>query len=325
MSSKLSRRELLSLGAGVALGGSMTLRQLLAQNAAPLTPTALPTRLLGQTELRVTIFGLGGASSKTPLQNGPRETAVALVERAVDLGVNYFDTASTYGNGLSESAMGEVAKRRRKEMILASKTDQRDYDGAMRELEESLKRLQTDHLDVWLMHRASLADRDTVPFFSENGAQKALQKARDEKMVRHVGVSGHHRSEVLADWLQRYPFEVLLATVNAVDKHHEDSFIKNLLPVAEQKKVGVIAMKVPAYGRLLNRNAGVAMNDAMHYALSQTGVAGCIIACDSIEQLEENVNVARGITTQMSPEAQAAIEAKTAAYWRRASFYRNWT
>jgi aryl-alcohol dehydrogenase-like predicted oxidoreductase len=338
MSKKLSRRELLGLGAGIALGGTAVVREALSQ-AAPTLPAqpvaatpavastapALPMRVLGQTGQKVTIFGLGGASAKTPLSNGPHEAAVSIVERALNLGVNYFDTATTYGNGKSERAVGEIAKSRRKEMFIASKTDLRDYDGAMRELEASLKRLQTDHLDVWQMHRASLPERDTEPFFGTNGAMKALQKAKDEKMVRFVGVTGHHRSDVLADWLQRYPFDTLLATINAVDVHQDDSFIKSLLPVATQKKVGVIAMKVPAYGRLLNQSAGVTMSDAMHYSLSQPGVATCIIACDSIEQLEENVAIARSINGPMEAEAKTALEAKTAAYWQRASFYRRWT
>jgi aryl-alcohol dehydrogenase-like predicted oxidoreductase len=286
---------------------------------------ALPMRLLGQTGQKVTIFGLGGASAKTPLQNGPHEAAVAIVERALELGVNYFDTAYTYGNGRSERAIGEVVKTRRKDMFLTSKSDQRGYDGAMRELEGSLKRLQTDHLDLWQMHRASLHDRDTEPAFAENGVIKALQKAKDEKMVRFVGVTGHHRTDVLADWLKRYPFDTLLATVNAVDLHHEDSFIKNLLPVAQQKKVGVIAMKVPAYGRLLNKEAGVTIQQAMHYSLSQPGVACCIIACDSVAMLEENVAAAQAITTTMDTAAQDTLVAKTAAYWKHASFYRQWT
>ncbi|HEX8235766.1 MAG TPA: aldo/keto reductase [Abditibacteriaceae bacterium] len=341
MSKKLSRRELLGLGAGIALGGSTAVREVLAQAtstlpAQPVAPAlatapaasaspALPMRVLGQTGQKVTVFGLGGASSKTPLSNGPHEAAVAIVERALNLGVNYFDSATTYGNGKSERAIGEVAKSRRKEMFIASKTDLRDYDGAMRELEESLKRLQTDHLDVWQMHRASLPERDTEPFFGTNGAMKALQKAKDEKMVRFVGVSGHHRSDVLADWLQRYPFDTLLASINAADVHQEDSFIKRLLPVAQQKKVGVIAMKVPAYGRLINPEAGVTIRDAMHYSLSQAGVACCIIACDTITQLEENVATARTIDGPMEAAAQTALEAKTADYWQRASFYRRWT
>ena len=342
MPNKYSRRHLLGsalgLGAGTALG-LPALRRLLAQNPAqnPATPAvalppppqlqrgvAIPTRLLGQTGERVTIFGLGGASSKTPLSNGPQEAAVEIIERALALGVKYFDTAVTYGDGKSEAALGVVAARRRKEMFIASKSDARDYDGLMRELEGNLKRLQTDHLDLWQQHRASLEDRDTAPFFAANGAHKALTKLKDEKVVRFVGVTGHHRSDVLGDWLRRFPFDTLLASINAADVHQDDSFIKNLLPVAQERKVGVIAMKVPAYGRLLNANAGVTMRDAMHYALSQQSVATCIIACDSVAMLEENVAAAQTITAPMAAEAQRALEQKTAGYWQRASFYRRW-
>jgi aryl-alcohol dehydrogenase-like predicted oxidoreductase len=349
MPKRISRRDLLGLGAGAALSGT-AVGQLLAQNPAPnalQTPAipkaqtatipgaaipgatipgaTIPMRVLGQTGQRVSIFGLGGASARTPLFNGPQEEAVKIIERALDLGVTYFDTATTYGDGKSETALGEVAARRRKEMFLATKSDARDYEGAMRELEASLKRLKTDHLDLWQQHRASLPDRDTTPFFAENGAHKALQKAKDEKIVRFVGVTGHHRSDVLAEWLKRFAFDTLLNTVNAVDVHQEDSMIKNLLPVAQEKKVGVIAMKVPAYGRLLNADAGVTMQKAMHYSLSQPGVATCIIACDSVQMLEENVAAARAINGPMSHADQRALEEATKGYFERASFYRRWT
>ena len=326
MPNRISRRHFLGLGAGTA-ASVLAARSLRAQ-APPLEARAalLPTRELGTTGARVTIFGLGGASSQTPLSNGPHEEAVKIVQRALDLGVNYFDSATTYGDGKSETALGEVAKTRRKEMFLATKSDARDYDGAMRELELSLKRLQTDHLDLWQQHRASLDERDSQPFFATNGAHKALQKARDEKIVRFVGVTGHHRSQVLADWLKRFDFDTLLASVNAADVHQDDSFIKNLLPVAQERKVGVIAMKVPAYGRLLNRDSGVGIGELMHYSLSQPNVATCIIACDSLAMLEENVAAARAIAAPMSQEVQRALEAKTGAYWRqqRAGFYRQW-
>ena len=327
--SKISRRNLIGLGTGAAIGASALFHKNGASiHAAPaenlLRGELLPTRELGETGLRVTIFGLGGASSKTPLSNGPHEDAVKIVERALDLGVNYFDTADSYGPGKSERALGEVAKDRRAEMIIASKCDARDYDGAMRALEGSLKRLQTDHLDAWLMHAVSLEERDTKPFFADKGAVKALQKAKDEKMVRNVGLSGHHRSAILAEWLRRYPFDMMLAQINAVDKHHDDSFIKNLLPVAKETKTGVVAMKVPAYGRLLDKKADVTIQHALHYSLSQQNVACAIVACDSLEMLEENVKAARSITAPMTDAEQSALEAKTANYWQRAVFYRDW-
>jgi aryl-alcohol dehydrogenase-like predicted oxidoreductase len=332
---KYSRREILRLGLGSTVAGSALGALAACGQSAEQTPKApesksslpkakLPMRVLGTTGLRVSIFGLGGASAKTPLSNGPHEEAVEIVERALALGVNYFDTANSYGNGRSESAMGEVAKKHRKEMVIASKTGQRTYDGAMRELEASLKRLQTDHLDVWFMHHVSLHDRDTIPAFAEGGAIKALEKAVAEKTVRFAGISGHHRTDVLADWLGRHRFDVLLTVVNAVDRHHDDSFIEKLLPVAREEKVGVVAMKIPAYGRLLRPGNGVGMKEAFAYSLSQNGVASGIIACDNLQMLEENVAAAHAFA-KMDAGAQAALEAKTASYWQRASFYRDWT
>lgn len=346
--SNLSRRELLRLGLGTTLAGSaltawLTRRQVEAKGAAlqstsaqkPLakpnppqaqstSQDALPTRLLGQTGQRITLFGLGGASSQTPLSNGPHEQAVAIVERALALGVTYFDTAPSYGNGKSERALGEVAKDNRARMVIASKTAERTYDGAMRELEASLQRLETDHLDVWLMHHVSLPERDTNPAFGPTGAIKALEKARAEKMVRFAGVSGHHRTDVLAEWLRRYRFDMVLTVVNAVDRHHSDSFIERVLPVAQARKIGVVAMKIPAYGRLLRPKEGVGMRQAFAYALSQPGVAGGIIACDTIKMLEENVAAARAFVA-LDEAAQRALEAQTASYWQDASFYRDWT
>ncbi len=339
--SKINRRQLLRLGLGASASAGLgawllrpkTVSRANAQvapatprqtgNAAPATP-ALPTRKLGQTGREVTIFGLGGASSETPLSQGPHDEAVAIVERALALGVNYFDTATTYGNGRSERALGEVARSQRSRMFLASKTGERTYDGAMRELEGSLKRLQTDHLDLWQMHHVSLQNRDTRPAFAADGAIKALEKARSEGIVKHAGVSGHHRTDVLADWLERHPFETVLTIVNAVDRHHDDSFIERVLPVARQKKMGVIAMKIPAYGKLLRPDAGVGMREALAYSLSQSGVCCGIIACDSLAMLEANVAAARAFSP-MDEAAQRALEAKTKSYWREASFYRNWT
>jgi aryl-alcohol dehydrogenase-like predicted oxidoreductase len=329
--SKYSRRDLLRLSLGssiaaTAVGSWLTRDQAKAQDESKMKtrPEVLPMRLLGETGLRISIFGLGGASSKTPLSNGPHEKAVAITERALELGVNYFDTASSYGPGKSEMALGEVAKAQRAKMVLASKTDERTYDAAMRDLEGTLKRLQTDHLDVWLMHHVSLPDRDTVPAFGTNGIIKALEKAKAEKMVRFVGVSGHHRSDILADWLRRYQFDVLLTAINTVDRHNSDSFIEKLLPVARERKVGIVAMKIPAYGRLLKPEKGVGMEEAFAYSLSQPGVASGIIACDSISMLEENVAAARAFIT-MNADSQAALEAKTKSYWQEASFYRDWT
>ncbi len=312
MTEELNRRDFLLAGlAATASAGAL-------QGAE--AGTGLPTRVLGSTGQSVTLFGLGGASSETPLSNGQRDSALAIVNRALDLGVNYFDTAATYGT--SETYLGEVVKARRAQMFLASKSAERTRDGAWRELERSLKRLQTDHLDLWQMHHVAIAERDTVPAFAKDGAIRAIEEAKAQKLIRFAGVSGHHQTGVLADWLSRYPFDTLLTVVNAADIHHPDSFIRRVLPVAAKRGVGVIAMKVPAYGKLLK---GLAIQQAMHYSLSQPGVACCIIACDSVAMLEQNVAAARACQARLSLAEQVRITERTASYWQETDFYRAWT
>ena len=157
----------------------------------------MPTRNLGRTGFRVGVFSLGGQSA---IERGSNEAvAVPIVERALDLGVNYIDTSSIYGGPerWSERYIGQVMKRRRSEAFLASKTKERTRDGSLRMLEESLKLLNTDHLDLWQLHDVgTLGDVNEV--FAKGGAMEALVEAREQKMVRFLGLTGHHRPE-LAD------------------------------------------------------------------------------------------------------------------------------
>lgn len=315
--SGLNRRDFLKLGLSVA-----TASPLLAGGVAlgKVTGQGIPTRTLGGTGEEVSVFGLGGGVKQ--FRDDRRDEAVVLLNRALDLGINYFDTAASYGP--SEEYFGVVVPKRRKEMFLATKTTRRTRDGAWRDLERSLKRLGTDYLDLWQMHGVAVPERDTTVAFGRNGAIRALEEAKAQKLVRFGGVTGHHRTDVLAEWLRRYPFETLLAVVNACDVHHADSFIKKLLPVAQERGVAVIAMKVPAYGKVLNPSAGIGMREAMYYALSQPGVANCIIASDSLAMLEQNVALAKRFRP-LSKTQLAQIETRTASYWQEAVFYREWS
>ncbi len=319
MTSQITRRDFLKIAIGTAALAPLPVSETTAANAT------IPQQALGKTGRKVTIFGLGGSSAKTPLSNGQRDASLAIINRALELGVSYFDTAHNYNT--SEEYLGEIVKTRRQDMFLTSKSDGRTRDAAWRDLELSLKRLQTDYLDLWQMHHVSLTDRDTDPAFSKDGAIKALEEAKAQKLVRLVGVTGHHDPFVLAEWLRRYPFDTLLAAINACDVHHPNSFIKNLLPVAKERKVPVIAMKIPAYGKILNPTAGITMKEAMHYSLSQEGVVTCVIGCDDVKMLEENVAAAKAFTGSLSKASLKKIEQATAGYWKeqQAMFYREWT
>ncbi|MBW4596019.1 MAG: aldo/keto reductase [Brasilonema angustatum HA4187-MV1] len=320
MSGNTTRRNFLITGVAVtgSIVGASTLQQQVADTAKP--PATMPERVLGRTKVKVPIFGLGGAG-QTPLSSeGKQRDAVAIIKKALDLGIRYFDTAADYGP--SEDYLGKVLPSYRSKIFLASKTDKRDRDGAWRELERSLKRLNTDHLDLWQLHHVSSRE-ELNTIFSSSGAVKALEEAMQQKLVRFVGITGHHDPEVIAEGLRRYPFHTTLIPVNAADKHHPRPFLPVVLPIAQQKNVGVIAMKVPAYGRLFKPGGLSGMQQAMGYSLSQAGVQCCVIAAETVKQLEDNVNVAQAFQPLGNKEL-AAIEQRSAAVWEDSTFFRAW-
>ncbi len=205
-------------------------------------------------------------------------------------------------------------KRRRNEAFLATKTKERTRDGSMRMIEKSLQLLQTDHIDLWQLHDiGTMHDIDEI--FGKGGAMEALLQARDQKIVKYLGITGHYRPESLIEAIHRHPFDTILMAVNAADPHHF-SFSDQLLPLAVEKQMGIIGMKVPARGRILSTwtpppideqkhswegmvlaptPGTLKMREAMYYSLSLP-VSTVIIGCDSIPQLEENVQLARDFT-----------------------------
>jgi uncharacterized protein len=277
---------------------------------------ALPARPLGKTGFQVPIFSLGGQA--TLEKPGTAEESVAIINRALDLGVRYLDTSRVYGKGVSELYLGEVMKTRRAEVFLASKTRDRTYDGSMRSLEESLKSLQTDHLDLWQLHNIMRQD-DLAKIFAADGAIKALEKARDEKVVRFLGITGHYDPDVLRSGIQRYPFDTLLVALNAADKHRA-SFIDKVLPVAVEQRMGVIGMKIPARGKLFRAGGITAMKDALGYVLTLP-VSTVIVGISKLEELEENVRLAREFKP-LKVEQMARLEELTRPYFADATFFK---
>lgn len=320
MTEKSTRRKFLTTSIAVAGGivGSSALQQNPANNAT--LQAKMPERVLGRTGVKVPIFGLGGAG-QTPLSSdGSERESVAIIERALELGIRYFDTAASYGP--SEDYLGKVLPAYRSSVFLASKTDVRSRDGAWRELERSLKRLKTDRLDLWQLHHVSFpGELDTI--FGASGAIKAVEEAKEQKLVRFAGITGHHEPEVIAEGLRRYPFDATLIPINAADKHHPRPFIPVVLPVAQKQNVGVIAMKVPAYGRLFKPGGLDGMKQALGYAMSQAGVHCCVVAAETVAQLEENVSIAQAFS-ELSAKEMAAIEQRTAAVWEDNTFFRAW-
>lgn len=316
MSNKINRRDFIL--AGLAMTQVIASNSILKQEKVE--AKTIPERVLGKTGVSLPIFGLGGAG-QTPLSksNGEKE-AVALIEKALDLGIKYFDTAKIYGP--SEEYLGKVLPPHRKNIFLVSKTPARDRDGAWRDLEQSLKRLNTDYLDIWQMHHVSFRE-EVDQILGDKGAIKALEEAQSQKLVRFSGITGHHEPDVIAEALGRYDFDTTLVSLNAADVHHPRPFIPKVLPVAKAKNVGVVGMKIPAYGKLLKPGGLAGMHQAMGYVLSLPGVQGCVIAAENPQQLEANFQVAQAFKP-LTQEEMKAIEQLTANVWQETTFFRAW-
>jgi aryl-alcohol dehydrogenase-like predicted oxidoreductase len=307
---ELTRREFVKVGAAGAAG-------LMVAGAGSAAGPPMPERPLGRTGHMVRLFSLGGQA--TLERPGTRDESIAIINRAIDLGVNYIDTAAAYGRSrtpgdstppISQSYIGEVMKTRRREVFLASKTHDRTRDGSLRLLEESLRLLQTDHLDLWQLHNVRL-DEQLDQIFGPGGAIEALVRARDEKMVRFLGITGHYDPAVLVRGIERFDFDTVLVALNPADRHRL-SFIDGLLPVANRKRLGIVGMKIPARGRLLRADGVSSMAEAMRYVLTLP-ISTVIVGCDTVAQLEENVAIARAFTPM--PEAEMRrLEALAAAY-----------
>jgi aryl-alcohol dehydrogenase-like predicted oxidoreductase len=168
------------------------------------TQAAMPTRNLGKTGYKVGIFSLGGQAALEHANNF--DAAVPIIERALDLGVNYIDTSSIYGGPerWSEQYVGQVMKTRRNEAFLATKTKERTREGSLRMIDKSLKLLNTDHVDLWQLHDIGLPE-DVDAIFAKGGAMEALIEMQQQKVVRYLGVTGHYRPEALMDAVNRHP------------------------------------------------------------------------------------------------------------------------
>lgn len=338
-----SRRDFLKqssvLGAAVVTSGvaNTTTRVLPPLPTNPVTEKAMPTRNLGRTGYRVGIFSLGGQAAIEQPNN--EAVAVPIIERAIDLGVNYIDTAAMYGGEQrwSQRYIGEVMKHRRNQVYLASKSHDRTRDGSLKLIEQSLKLLNTDHLDAWQLHHIdNQNDVDTI--FAKGGAIEAFEEMKEQKMVRYLGVTGHTDPSFLIQCVERFPFDQILMALNAADKHHL-SFMEKLLPLAVEKQMGIIGMKIPARGRILSswkpegpqggwtgtaKGPGtLAMKEALYYVLSLP-VSTVIIGCDTIAQLEENVQLARDFTP-LSERQLASLTEKAEPVARQALFFRRWS
>jgi aryl-alcohol dehydrogenase-like predicted oxidoreductase len=261
----------------------------------------LPTRILGKTGRKVTLFALGGEGVLRTF--GQESEARKVIESALDIGVNYFDSAPAYAGCLDY--LGANLGERRKNIFLASKTADRSRDGSLRILDDTLRRLRTDHLDLWQLHDIR-THSEVREIFSDQGAIHALLEARADGRVRHLGLTGHHDPAVLIDAMARFDFDTVLIPLNCADVHRL-SFLRDVVPVAIAKGTAVIAMKVYSAGLLALPGVPLYNGEALRYALSLDGVACAIVGCRTPKEVKENADAVRRFVP-MEPNRREEIE-----------------
>lgn len=241
-------------------------------------------RAFGKTGREFPILSFG-AQRIVDEHNCTEEEAIQIVNRAIDEGISYFDTAPIYSNGQSEERLGLSFGNRRDQVWIATKTLDRTRDGSWRSLEASLKRLKTDHVEEWRLHDVRTMDW-LDQCFAKGGALEALIEAKEQGVIKHISISGHTNPSVQIEAVNRFPFDSALVALSPAD-HFIYSFANEFLPVANEKGIAVIAMKVLGLGRL-----GEWYEKALRYAFSLP-VSTAIIGMESMEQLEQNLAVAR--------------------------------
>jgi len=224
---------------------------------------------------------IGYGTAPLGKDNVSEEQAVRCLNHAIDCGITYLDTSPDYG---SEPKLGAVMRTRRREVFLATKVNRRSKDGVLDELKESLRKLETDHVDLIQVHAVN-AWADLEQALAPDGAVAALEEAREQGLVRFIGITGHARPEILGHAVTQYRFDTVLCALGMADRlvSSPETF---LLPKAVERNIGVIAMKVLGHGEFPNREL------ALRYSLGLPGVSIAILGMDSPAQIDENVAVA---------------------------------
>jgi aryl-alcohol dehydrogenase-like predicted oxidoreductase len=262
---------------------------------------SIPKRTLGRTGFEATILGLGGEGILRTF--GYDAQAYNLINRAIDLGINYFESARAYSG--SESYYGLALKERRKEIFLTSKSHARDRVGAWAHLQETLANMKTDHLDLWQVHDVRTRE-EVKEIFGPQGAIQAFVEAKEKGATRFIGVTGHHDPLITRRCMESFDFDTVLIPVNPAEPVYK-SYIDQVIPMARQKRVGIVAMKIYFRGFAEKLPWFSSMEPFFRFALSQP-VNLAVIGCDDIKQLEQNVAFARSFHPMSEDEKQDLID-----------------
>ena len=308
----INRRDFLKtcLTATAAVGTFSCKGIFSSKKANPFNPRGLPTRVLGKTGVQVPPIVTGCGSRFCTVIDPEQSTEI--LTYALDNGFYYWDTAHdyVYNNVVSEERLGLVLKDRRDEVFLSTKLGERTYDGGMRQLEESLNRLQTDRLDILQIHLIrSLEDVDNI--CAENGVLKVLQKAKDEKIARFIGFTGHLDAQAMTELQSRHDFDTMLIALNHYAGHKGD-FEKQAIPAAAEKGMGVLVMKVIRPRETIE---GVSPEELIRYALSLENVSAAAIGIDGLDVLKKNIALVKNFQ-KMNPAEMQKMTAALRPFFR---------
>jgi uncharacterized protein len=311
-----SRREFIR---GALFGGVITGALLRTTSAfAESQSDTVDRRRLGRVGVDVSILGLGLGAAFMDAYESRLDAGHAILESALAKGINYWDTARSYGP--SEGMIAPVLTRNRNRVFLASKSDSRDYDGFKRDLEESLRVLRTDYIDLYQLHDLRSYESANLRAI-ESGAVRAAREAKEQRLIRAFGITAHSGAGLLIECIRRFDPDTVL-TVFLATRPENGRFENELLPVARSRQMGVIAMKTIRYGR----PAGLPPAELLRYTLSLNGVHTTIIGLDTPAHLAANVEVTSGFKAMRNAERdQFHLEVREAladvtAPWERPGY-----
>lgn len=307
MKNGLNRRDFIKT-AGLTAAG-LALSPQLQANEAAYDPKGLPTTILGKTGVRIPrlIFGAGSRFMATEEEKG-----LELLEYALNHGLYYWDTANTYtrGDEFSEIRLGKILKSRRKEVFLATKVTERSADKAKQAIEDSLKRLQTDYVDLYQIH--SVTNEDEVrQFGSKDGVLPVLRKYREEGVIRHIGFTGHSSAAAMKLAAELYDFDTMLIALNHQENGRQP-FEDQAVPYAASKGMGVLAMKLV---RPRETVQGLDPKELISYALTLTNVTAAVIGIDNLDVLKTNIGLLKTFKP-LSPERMNELHGELQPFYR---------
>lgn len=311
LSMRVNRRQVLkgvaALGAAFAMGQTLNPKQALSESkggtGGPDTKTnQIPTRVLGQTGVRVSALALGGGHLG---HIKDERDIVRIVHEAIDSGLTFMDNAWDYSGGRSEEMMGKALKGRRQQTFLMTKvcTHGRDKKVGMKQLDQSLRRLNTDYLDLWQIHEVVCPDHPEL-IFAPGGVAEALLQAKQQGKVRFIGFTGHKDPSIHLNMLEyNFPFDTCQLPLNVFDWTF-NSFERRVLPELIRRKIAPIAMKTLCGNGKPIREKILTVEEALRYALTLP-VATVVNGIDSLKHLRQNVDIVRRFTPMTAQEMDA--------------------